>query len=62
MEDGIYVEMFAVKNNVRYNYKIVPLKQVSGELVNAVMDGVENIFVLKAFPQNRQEEQIEARA
>lgn len=39
-DDGIYVEIFAVKNGVRYNLRRVGLTEVSTTLTNAVMDGI----------------------
>ena len=44
MKDGIYFEIFAVKNNTRYNIKIVNTADVSKILVNSVMNGLENII------------------
>ena len=43
MQDGIYVELFAVNNGVRYNTKIINMKDVTTILVNGLMDGVEKL-------------------
>lgn len=43
MENGMFIEVFAVVDGRRINCKILPIKEVSNVLVNAVMDGVERI-------------------
>lgn len=45
MKDGIYFEVFAVKDGVRYNMKIVDSKIVSRILTDAIMGGVETIIL-----------------
>ena len=40
MKDGIYFELFAVKDGVRYNAKIIDVKEVSGIMANSFMDGL----------------------
>ena len=40
MKDGIYFEIFAVKDGVRYNGRIIDVKEVSKIMVNSVMDGL----------------------
>lgn len=42
--DGAYIELFAVKDNVRYNAKTISMKDMSTTLVNGLMDGVENLW------------------
>ena len=44
MKDGIYFEIFAVKDGVRYNVKIINAKEVSGILANSVIDGLGKII------------------
>ena len=44
MKDGIYFEIFAVKDGVRYNVKIIDGKEVSGIMANSVMDGLGKII------------------
>ena len=44
MDDGVYIELFAVKNGVRYNAKIVDMKEVSTVLTNSLMDGIKNLW------------------
>lgn len=43
VDDGIYMELFAVKNGVRYNAKIVNMKDVSTILTESLMDGIEKL-------------------
>lgn len=44
MKDGIYFEIFAVKDGVRYNVKIIDAKEVSGIMTNSVMDGLGKVI------------------
>lgn len=44
MNDGAYIELFAVKNGVRYNAKIIDLKDVSLKLTNSLMNGIEDLW------------------
>jgi hypothetical protein len=44
MNDGIYVELFAVKDGVRYNAKIINVNDVSMVLTNSLMDGIEKLW------------------
>lgn len=44
MNDGIYVELFAVKDGVRYNAKILDMKEVTLILTNSLMNGIENLW------------------
>ena len=43
VEDGIYIELFAVKDGVRYNSKVVNMRDVSTLLTNSLMDGIEKL-------------------
>jgi hypothetical protein len=43
MENGCYMEFFAVKDNKRYNAKTVSLKDMSRALTNGLMDSIEKI-------------------
>ena len=43
VEDGVYIELFAVKDGVRYNSKIVNMRDVSTLLTNSLMDGIEKL-------------------
>lgn len=47
MNDGIYMELFAVKDGIRYNAKIVDMKEVSTKLTNSLMDGIEQLWTDK---------------
>lgn len=44
VDDGIYIELFAMKDGVRYNTKIVNMKDVSVILTNSLMDGIEKLW------------------
>ena len=44
MKDGIYFEIFAVKDGVRYNVKIIDAKEVSEIMANSVMDGLGKVM------------------
>lgn len=44
VEDGVYIELFAVKGGVRYNSKIVNMRDVSILLTNSLMDGIEKLW------------------
>ena len=44
LDDGIYTELFAVKNGIRYNAKIVDMKEVSTTLTGSLMDGIEKLW------------------
>jgi len=51
MEDGIYFEIFAIKDGERYNSHTINIKDVSRILTNSLLDGVEKIVT-----QSQQEE------
>lgn len=42
--DGTYMELFAIKDGVRYNAKIVNMKEVSTILTNGLMDGIQKLW------------------
>lgn len=44
-DDGLYMELFAIKDGVRYTRKIINMKDVSKILTNGLMDGVEKLWV-----------------
>lgn len=44
VNDGIYMELFAVKDGVRCNAKIVDMKDVANVLTNSLMDGIEKLW------------------
>ena len=44
MKDGIYFELFAVKDGVRYNAKIIDVKEVSEITANSVMNGLGKVI------------------
>ena len=44
MKDGMYIEVFAVKDGVRYNVKIVDAKSVGATLAESVMNGLGEII------------------
>lgn len=43
-EDGVYAQLFAVKDGVRYDTKVVSLKELSLTLTNSIMDGLEKVI------------------
>lgn len=47
MNDGVYMELFAVKDGVRYNARIIDMKKVSAILTNSLMDGIEKLWTDK---------------
>lgn len=42
--DGLYLDLFAVKDGVRYNAKTVSMKDVSHILTDSLMDGIEKMW------------------
>ena len=44
INDGIYMELFAIKNGVRCNAKIIDMKDMVNILTNSLMDGIENLW------------------
>ena len=44
INDGAYIELFAIKNGVRYNAKIINIKDMANILTNSLMDGIENLW------------------
>jgi len=45
MKDGIYFEVFAVKDCVRYTMRVVDSNELSNTLVCSIMDGMEKIIL-----------------
>ena len=41
--DGIYIDIFAVKDGEKYLLKTINMKEVSNILVNNLMNGIEEI-------------------
>jgi hypothetical protein len=54
MKDGIYFELFAIKDGVRYNAKIVDVSTVSQILENHVMNGLGEILALTTKKENKE--------
>ena len=44
VEDGLYLEIFAVKDNKRYNIKVINIKDVASILTGSLMDGIEKLI------------------
>lgn len=44
MKDGIYLEVFAIKDGVRYIAKIIDVAEVSKIMANSVMDGLGKVI------------------
>lgn len=42
-DDGIYAQLFVVKDGVRYDMKTVSLAEVTNVLTNSLMDGIEKL-------------------
>ena len=47
MGDGIYLEIFALKEGKRINFKIVSLRQLSNVLTNGLMNSVEKLIEIE---------------
>ena len=43
-DDGTYLELFAVKDGVRYDAKVVSMKDVATTLTSSLMDGIEKLW------------------
>ena len=43
-KDGIYIELFSIKDGIRYNAKIIEMKDVVNILTNGLMDGIEKMW------------------
>ena len=48
MSDGVYIELFCVKDGVRYNSHITDIKDVTKILTNGLMDGIEKVVMGEA--------------
>jgi len=44
VNDGIYMELFAIKDGARYNAKIINMKEASAVLTNSLMDGIRKLW------------------
>lgn len=42
--DGVYAELFAIKNGLRYNAKVVDMRDMTRILTNGLMDGIEKLW------------------
>lgn len=42
--DGVYIELFAIKNGIRYNAKTIEMKDMANILTNSLMDGIEKMW------------------
>lgn len=47
LQDGVYVQLFAVKDHVQYKGKVLNLTEVSTILVNHLMNGIEELWTIK---------------
>jgi hypothetical protein len=43
-EDGVYFESFAVKDGVRYNNRVISIKDASIMLTSSLIDGMQKIW------------------
>lgn len=44
-KDGIYIEVFAVRDGVRYNAQVISLNDVTKILTNSILNGVQEIIM-----------------
>lgn len=44
VNDGVYMELFIVKNGVKHNMKTMNIKEASTTLVDSLMDGIEKLL------------------
>lgn len=42
-DDGVYAQLFAVKNGARYDMKVISLREISTTLTSSLMDGIEKL-------------------
>lgn len=42
--DGVYMELFVIKNGIKYTAKTINVKEVSSILTNSLMDGIEKLW------------------
>ena len=54
MKDGIYFEVFFMKNGIRYNTKIIDVKVANKILLTSTMNGFEKIIGLEETDPNRE--------
>lgn len=45
MNDGLYVELFAVKDGVIYDSHTVSIEDVSKILIDSLMDGIQKVIM-----------------
>lgn len=43
--DGVYIELFTIKNGIRYNAKTIEMKDMANILTNSLMDGIEKMWL-----------------
>lgn len=53
INDGIYIEVYAVKDGVRYNYQVISLNDVTKILTNSILDGLQEIIMPKESEDNK---------
>ena len=42
--DGVYMELFVIKNGVRHNVKIIEMKEVTNALIDSITYGTEKVW------------------
>ena len=47
MNDGIYMELFAIKDGMRYNVKVMNMNEAVNILTNSLLDGIEKLWQIK---------------
>lgn len=58
-KDGIYFEVFAVKEGLRYNGQVISLNDVTKILTNSLLNGVQEIIMPKESEVAERREDIE---
>ena len=58
-KDGIYFEVFVVKEGLRYNAQVISLNDVTKILTNSLLDGVQEIIMPKESEVAKRREDIE---
>ena len=44
LQEGLYIEVFAIKDGIRYDSKIINIKDLSTILTGSLMDGIEKLI------------------
>ena len=44
LQEGLYIEVFAIKDGIRYNSKIINIRDLSTILTGSLMNGIEKLI------------------